>query len=1057
MSTGAASWEGNSDQCSPIERLNRISCESQTMTRTMHRYLACAFSLFLSAVVASGQQLATLNVIVTDPSGSVIQGATVTLAAAATGVSRSQLTDHAGLAVLTAIAAGDYRLSVARDGFATWNRPLTLTVGQIAAVSVPLTVASVQQSVTVSSSFAEGIDTDKTESSQVIPPSQISQLPIAGRDFIDFVLLTPTANVGRSTATGAQSPFQETVLQLSFGGLRETHSSSFALDGADYAVSLSGVQHVSPSLDWVEEFRVVDGPYTADNGRNLGSVVNTITKSGTNQLHGSLYEYFRNGALDADNPLSAPGLHTLRANQFGANAGGPIRPSKSFYFAGYEGQRRGESPIYSSFILGCLNNPGCMGPGTPSINQVKKLFGLQPEDLSSILETDDYDKAIGKLTQNFSDRSILNIGYLFTNDRKGDIPTAPPGQGLPSTYRDNPVRDQTVFADYLHLFGPHWTSESVFGVGDRLFHMTPKGAGFEPTLDVSDTVVSGGFTGSVSYYREPHFEAQQNFTWVHGAHSLKFGGGFEPVWISADTTFFSPGAAIFTPQSFFGAGEFSGPPFGPGTPVEMLFLEPRDYFGKQIPARPAPFTGSLYGGSAASDFENATSLHFWHRLVNFYCQDQWKATPRLAVTAGLRYDFDIFPSAQDVRVNGPMNSTNYTNFQPRVGLAYAMNGGREVIRTGFGLFTGPWDYSDLMVGWQGASAFTSMNNPLVPDFNKPDGVVGLGPSGVVGVANPVLASQAFRAYATTGQYPAPGLLQQFPLGFIQRKFPNAYAEQASLELETQLGAGWVLTTAYQWVHALDLPIYYSVNGLPDGTLPDGRQSFKPADPRFGFALIATPTGFSIYNAGVVSVRRSFANHYSVLANYTWSKSIDIGTDVQLTDTPQNYLDPSGDRSVGDNDVRHRATLSFIAESPDRWPSALRDFKLSMLNTLQSPHYFSILAGFNVLGDGFPFSDRTGTVGRNSYSGPSNYTSDARLQRTFHFNERFSSEASIEGFNLFNHRNVQSIDQVYGAADFLGPIPQHFGDGVTSPANPNFATPNFTGPSRQLQAALRFNF
>ena len=532
------------------------------------RKLSCVVPLFLlSAMIGFGQELATLNVTVTDPSGRIVQDAAVSVTNGSMGLSRAQSTNRAGLAVITALAAGDYSISISQTGFTTWSRNLTLTVGQTASISAQLALQSVKQSVTVSDSAAAAIDADKTESSQVIPPDQIKDLPIAGRDFIDFVLLTPTANVGRSTATGAQSPFQETVLQISFGGLRETHSSSFGLDGADYAVSLSGVQHVSPSLDWVQEFRVVDGPYTADNGRNLGSVVNTITKSGTNNMHGSMYEYFRNAALDADNPLSAPGLHTLRANQFGADIGGPIRKSKTFYFTGYEGQRRGESPIYSSFILACLDNPGCMGPDTPSINQIKQMFGLQPETLNSVLMTDDYDKAMVKITHNLSDRSILNISYLFTNDRKGDIPTAAPGQGLPSTYRDNPVRDQNVYGEFLHLFGPRWTSETILDYGNRVFHMTPKGAGYEPTLDVSDTLVSGGFTGSVSYYNEPHVEAQQNFTWVRGKHSVKFGGGFEPIWIAADTTFFSPGGAIFTPQSFFGAGEFAGPPFGPGTPV----------------------------------------------------------------------------------------------------------------------------------------------------------------------------------------------------------------------------------------------------------------------------------------------------------------------------------------------------------------------------------------------------------------------------------------------------------------------------------------------------------
>ena len=132
-----------------------------------------------------------------------------------------------------------------------------------------------------------------------------------------------------------------------------------------------GVQRVSPSLDWVQEFRVVDGPDAAGGGLNLGAAVNTITKSGTNDLHGSVYEYVRNNALDASNLLSAPGFDTLRFNQFGATVGGPVRKDKAFFFLGYEGQRRAQSPIYSHFILKCIDTEGCLGPGTPSINEVK--------------------------------------------------------------------------------------------------------------------------------------------------------------------------------------------------------------------------------------------------------------------------------------------------------------------------------------------------------------------------------------------------------------------------------------------------------------------------------------------------------------------------------------------------------------------------------------------------------------------------------------------------------------------------------------------------------------
>src|SRR6516165_847195 len=172
--------------------------------------------------------------------------------------------------------------------------------------------------------------------------------------------------------------------------------------------------------------------------------------------------------------------------------------------------------------------------------------------------------------------------------------------------------------------------------------------------------------------------------------------------------------------------------------------------------------------------------------------------------------------------------------------------------------------------------------------------------------------------------------------------------------------------------------------------------------------MASPSGFSIYHAGTVSVRKPFARYYSVLANYTFSKSIDLATDVQLTDSPMDYLRPQLDRAVGDNDVRHRLVLALLADSPDSWTAALRKVKFSMLNTLESPRYYTIFAGFDVNGDGFPFSDRVGTIGRNTYRGDASYTTDIRLQKAFQVRERWETAASVEVFNLFNRPNVKTI-------------------------------------------------
>jgi Carboxypeptidase regulatory-like domain len=251
---------------------------SSAVSRAAARFV---FLVFLLPMSLYGQQLATLNITVTDPSGSAIPEARITLRNLATGAKRTVLCSGTGIAVVPALSAGSYQLTVESDAFASYRVALTLAVGQIASLPVALKIKTARETVDVHQMPA-GVDTQRPEMSQVIETEKISDLPIAGRNFIDFVLLTPTANVGRNTAVGAQSPFQETVLELSFGGLRETHSTFYGLDGVDYTTSVSGVQRASPSQDWVSEFRVADGPITADNGRNLGSVVNTVTKSGSN-------------------------------------------------------------------------------------------------------------------------------------------------------------------------------------------------------------------------------------------------------------------------------------------------------------------------------------------------------------------------------------------------------------------------------------------------------------------------------------------------------------------------------------------------------------------------------------------------------------------------------------------------------------------------------------------------------------------------------------------------------------------------------------------------------
>jgi hypothetical protein len=1031
--------------------------------------------LLVSAKGVSAQQFATLNVTVNDQSGGAVLGTNLMLKNTAAGVERTAVTGENGLAVIPSVPPGSYDLTATHAGFAVRTVKVQLAVGQIASVTISLGLSAKAETVEVTET-AQAVDPEKAEVSQVIDTTKIEDLPISGRDFIDFVLLTPSVSVGRSTAVGAQSPFTETVLKLSFGGVRESHTSFFSLDGIDYTTSISGVQRISPSQDWVQEFRVVNSPFTGDNGRNLGSVVNTVTKSGTNDLHGTLYEFFRNNKMDAKNLLSAPGFNTLRFNQFGATAGGPVRKDKLFLFSGYEGQRRAESPIYSSLILGCTNNPGCFGPGSLSINDVKRLLGLQPEVLNSFLSIDDYDKLILKSNTIVSNQTFLNLTYLFNDSRKQNVRGAAPGEGMPSSYRDNPVRDQTVYGSLVHIFSQTLTSETLFQYGRRKFDLIPKGAGLEPAIAIPDLISAGGFIGSVRAYTEQHVQLADNLTYVRGKNTFKFGGDIQPVWINTQVTLFSPGAGIFSPGCFFGGPSgCAGAPqgvFSPGTALAFLFLEPRQFFGQQIPPRTLPFSTGLYAGPSQQAFNDATSLKFEHSLWSMYAQDHWKVRPNLTVTLGLHYDVDTFPSAADVKIQGKFHPTYYGNIQPRASLAYSFHNGKGVVRVGAGIFDSAFVFSDVLVSWIGASEFTYMNQPLLPEFSDPTNrLIGFGASGVVGAPGPVFGGNGFSNFTHNGIYPDPTTspVLQFPLGYAKLKFKNPFSEQASLEIEHQVGKDFFVSAGYQWLHASRLPVYYSINGTPNpannGCNPVITSGcapyFTPADPNFGFVLYVKPEGFSIYNAGTLSVRKSFSHHYDLLANYTYSKSIDISTTVNLPNTPVDFLRPNLDRAVGDNDIPHRLTLALLGETPDTWNVVLRQFKASVLTNLQSARRYSIVAGFDTNGDIFPFSDRVGVLGRNTYKGDPSHTVDLRIQRGIPVNERVTVELSAEIFNLLNRANVLEIDHTYGLPDFVTPVPTHYKDGIApsvfSGGNPSFGSPKFVGPARQVQLSLRLNF
>src|SRR5579864_4928999 len=332
--------------------------------------------MLLAQIGASAQLSGSL----TDPSQKIVENQVVAVRNLESGQSRTVRTSAEGRYQFLNLLPGPYELTAESPGFAPIRIRIELTVDQQAVLDLQFRLA-VQKEETTVTAGPLALEPTRTELSQVIEERKIQDLPINGRQFLDFVLLTPNVNTGRTNVSNPSSPGEPQQVDLSFAGLHES-TSMILVDGANNMNRVFGRSRSAPSEEAVQEFRVLNDSYPANLGPATGGVVSIVTKSGTNELHGSLYEYFRNNRMDARNILAPAGFDELRQNQFGATLGGKIIRDRLFYFGNYEGQRRQESPFYSSTLLNNL----------AAINRTMQSFGLPPEVLIGKLRQTNYDE-----------------------------------------------------------------------------------------------------------------------------------------------------------------------------------------------------------------------------------------------------------------------------------------------------------------------------------------------------------------------------------------------------------------------------------------------------------------------------------------------------------------------------------------------------------------------------------------------------------------------------------------------------------------------------------------
>jgi hypothetical protein len=902
------------------------------------------------------------------------------------------------------------------------------------------------------------------------------------------------------TTSGSTDAIVEPVTKLSFAG-QNIHYNFIAVDGADDISTASGIQRGTPPQESVREFRVVNTTFTSDFGRGNAGIVNIITKTGTNEWHGSIYEYFRNNALDAKSILQAPGLNILRQNQFGASLGGPFQKDKTFIFANYEGQRRGESPFYNSAVLNNIN----------AINNVKvNVFHLPPEPAGlNVLRMGDIDNGFIRVDQNLGRKNYLFTRYFIVDGRLTNQSPLNDGFDLPSAFKNNFFRDQSLVSDLTTTFSSSITNELRGQFARRSFDFPTVTT--QPHLEVT-TFTVGTNRGNPDFYREHRFELVDNVTWSHGKHTVTFGGNFNFVRTDYSFPIFIPFEADFgSLDAFLGTGAFASTGPAPFVTFFMRFQAPNF---TEPTYNTSIFLGSRY--SQAIRQQAFTSLD--HTYNGFFIQDKWRTTNRLTLNAGLRYEFETWPSN--------LLSPHRDNFDPRVGLAYNLGTKRNiVVRAGFGLFHGIILTTTLFpqTSCCGGIFGKYPGHAFEDEANAPVRIFAFGSSPPINAfeLSQILAGtypDATKISPFTGTTTGPcipvstcGLFGDAVIVRYNKNFDTPYGVQASLGVEFEPLADTSVGFTYLRVKGVHLGNFFNINqpdpsgqvlvhnsagasgcknvyysnpgllipGTPCSSYPNLNTAplqpgvrcilpFTPACPTtYGVFFEADSFWNSVFDGLLVNVNKRLTHHYAYGISYTFSKTIDDGPNPSFVLIPQDSQNIRAERAISADDVRHRFVGNVTVTSPTQGNALLRDWQSGLILTLQSPQHFTKFAGSDVNGDVFGVNDRVGIENRDTFKGDTLQTLDLRISRAFPFREKIRMEFIAEAFNLLNKVNIRFFNTAYGAADFC-PDPKNPSRASAGPnvcgtgpffkegsPNPLYGTPRAVFNPRQLQFALRF--
>lgn len=1061
------------------------------------RLLLSALCLVLApGIFGQGGESTQILGVVEDTTGALVPGVTVTIINTATGQQRQLNTGESGNYVFTNITPGEYNVRAEKDGFRTEVRTgLILQLNQKARVDLKLSVGAVSETVEVS---ARGVilNTDDATIGNVVEQKRVTDLPLNGRNFANLAGLMPGVIKGISSNTN-QYGRRDTAIAISANGMRENQG-QVLYDGVSTAWNINNATFFRASIEAIQEFKVHAGTYSAEYGHNAGAQVEILTRPGSNQLHGALFEFLRNDNMDARNYFRPRPLakDVLQRNQFGFVLSGPVLIPKlyngrdrTFWMANFEGQREKQeaasiaSAVPDAFRRGDFSSiptpirdpRGGVFPGNQipadRISAISRTYldiHPRPNLPGNAANLAGVDQQVNNTNQLFTrgDHNLSDKDKLFSRFAmfNYDFPTIPINFYSPLNSR---ITARNAVISETHIFSPNLINEAKLGFNRNwILRSNPRTntnfdpesvglteirAGLPPFQRKLDPLETGYVPMNVIGYLTmgdgdliPDFNVSETWqivdaiTWTKGVHTFKAGIDFRRLRMDR--------AGANVPRGLFTFnGEITG----------------------------NPVADFLIGFPAQSQSpEGILPVQFRQRTYSFYIQDEWKATRRLTVNLGMRYDyvgtvyekngiqralrldrpggylFPETPAPIEGRDPAPLYRAERDRFWPRIGLAYRPRDG-WVVRMGAGVFNNA----------------NQMNNLTV--FSDPERRASnnyfWSPQNFITFANP---------FPSTGA----GAIPPVNVVYVNPDRVNAYNSQWSASIQKQLSESTVFEAAYVGSQASHLDNSRNLNDAPPGSVP-----LQPnrAYPRWGTIRYLANDAKAYYHSLQLRGERRFSRGFSFLSSYTWAHNIDqaYGTNESLPFTPggvQNMNCFRCERANSGFDYRHRIVTSYLWNIPSpkdlKGPAAfaLKGWSFNGVITYQTGFPFTVTQAGNrqntggatqrpdlVPGqvaqlanpdparwfntDAFTFAvNKFGDVGRNILRQPGMKTWDIGLFKEFPVKEQQRFQFRFEAFNLWNTPQFRAPAAQLGA--------------------PNFGVITATWlDNRQLQFALKYLF